>query len=153
MGAAPKNVIEPIAIANIKPPVIVLSPKDKYSEIDIEMISAVVMHEVGNCSRDSKIAVTNLILNRLNDGRFGDTIYDVLHAKGQFTAIHNYYDNEIVPNEDCIEAVKAAIDGEDNSKGALYYCNLSYISDRSTKSWFNSMELVLTLDGQNYYKD
>lgn len=123
-----------------------------YTETEVAMIEAVVMHEVGHCSRESKIAVANIILNRVKDGRFGDSVYEVLHRKGQFDAIHNYYDSEIVPDEACRLAVLDALGGEDNSQGALYYCNTDYIENPETIRWFHSLEFLLELDGQKLYK-
>lgn len=41
--------------------------------------------------------------------------------------------------------------GEDNSNGALYYCNPQYIFSDSVKAWFDSLEVVLKLDGQLFY--
>ena len=118
---------------------------------ELDMIAAVVMHEVGHCSRESKVAVTNVILNRLKDGRFGDSIYDILHQPNQFSAISNYYTPTIPADEACYEAVHAALQGEDNSNGALYYCNPQYIFSDSVRAWFDSLEVVLKLDGQLFY--
>lgn len=78
---------------------------------ELDMIAAVVMHEVGHCSRESKVAVTNVILNRLKDGRFGDSIYDILHQPNQFSAISNYYTPTIPADGACYEAVSAALPG------------------------------------------
>lgn len=123
-----------------------------YTQEEVDMMTAVVMHEVGYCSRESKIAVANVILNRVKDGRFGKTIYDVLHAKNQFTAINNYYAPRIVPDEQCKEAVLAALAGEDNSHGALYFCNPNYVNSARAKVWFAQLDLVFQIDGQNYYR-
>lgn len=122
------------------------------TEEEFRMIAAVVMHEVGHCSRESKIAVTNVILNRLEDGRFGKSIHEILHAPGQFAAISNYYEKELPVDAACIEAVEAALRGEDNSRGAVYYCNPDYVEDPYTRAWFASLEPVLRLDGQVYYR-
>lgn len=123
-----------------------------YTEKEIDMVSAVVMHEVGYCSRESKIAVANVILNRVKDGRFGADIYDVLHRGNQFDAIENYYSRRIPPDEACRAAVISAMMGEDNSHGALYFCNPAYIGSPAARRWFNSLELLFTIDDQNYYK-
>ena len=119
---------------------------------EFNMIAAVVMHEVGHCSRESKIAVTNVILNRVKDGRFGNGIYEVLHQRNQFAAISNYYNPTLPPDDACREAVAAALRGEDNSNGAVYYCNPQYIYDEAVRAWFFSLEKVLELDGQIFYK-
>lgn len=123
-----------------------------YTEQEIDMVSAVVMHEVGYCSRESKIAVANVILNRVKDGRFGANIYEVLHKGNQFGAIENYYSRRIPPDEDCRGAVVSAMLGEDNSRGALYFCNPAYVGSAAARRWFNSLELLFTIDNQNYYK-
>lgn len=123
-----------------------------YTEEEIDMVSAVVMHEVGYCSRASKIAVANVILNRVKDGRFGGNLYEVLHQRNQFGAIENYYSRRIPPDDACREAVIAAMRGEDNSRGALYFCNPAYVNSESARRWFASLELVFVIDNQNYYK-
>lgn len=123
-----------------------------YTEEEIEMVSAVVMHEVGYCSRESKIAVANVILNRVKDGRFGANLYQVLHQRNQFGAIENYYSGRIPTDDACREAVIAAMLGEDNSRGALYFCNPAYVNSEGARRWFASLELVFTIDNQNYYK-
>lgn len=124
----------------------------QFTQTEISMIEAVVMHEVGHCSRESKIAVANVILNRLQDGRFGGSVYEVLHKNGQFEAIHNYYEGEIEPDMECKAAVLDALRGENNSQGALYYCNMDYIQDERTKGWFQSMDFLFELDGQRFYR-
>ena len=124
----------------------------QYTQKEIDMITAVVMQEVGYCSRDSMIAVTNVILNRVKDGRFGETIYDVLHAKNQFNSIKNYYNKQLPPTQSCKSAVIAALNGEDNSSGALYYYAPKYVKSESTIRWFNSKQFLFELDGQNFYK-
>lgn len=123
-----------------------------YTQEEIDMVSAVVMHEVGYCSRESKIAVANVILNRVKDGRFGKDIYEVLHKGNQFGAIKNYYTQRIPTDDACRSAVMAAMMGEDNSRGALYFCNPAYVNSEGARRWFASLELVFTIDGQNYYK-
>lgn len=123
-----------------------------YTREEVDMVSAVVMHEVGYCSRESKLAVANVILNRVRDGRFGADIYEVLHKGNQFGAIENYYSNRIPPDGDCRRTVIAAMMGEDNSRGALYFCNPAYVNSAGARRWFASLELVFTIDNQNYYK-
>lgn len=122
--------------------------KSFYTPKEIDMITAVVMNEVGHCTRPSKIAVTNVILNRVKAGK---SVYDVLHEPGQFTAINNYYSMRLVPNASTKEAVLAAIAGEDNSRGAIFYCNPRFLSNRSLR-FFNSRTYLFTLEGQNFYK-
>lgn len=126
--------------------------KMSFTQREIEMITAVVMQEGGYVSRGTKVALTNVILNRLKDGNFGSSVYEVLHAPGQFGAIHNYYNRTLPPDAACKEAVMSALRGEDNSHGALYYCNPQFVYSPSAIRWFNNLTLVFELDGQKFYR-
>lgn len=132
-------------------PMPVVPEESKYSEIDIAMIEAVVMHEVGYCSEESKIAVTHLILNRVESELFPDTVYEVLHQKGQFGAIHNYYDNELPVDEDTSKAVRQAIETGSTHEAVFYYAP-KYMSNQSVVAWFESLDFQFEIDGQRYFK-
>ena len=122
-------------------------------QIEIEMIESVIHHEVGYCSEESKIAITNIILNRVQHEDFPDTVEEVLKQEGQFTAIHNYYDQELIPDDSTREAVSKALQGTDNSQGALYYYAPEYVSDQSIINWFeNELTFLFELEGQRYFK-
>lgn len=123
-----------------------------YTQTEIDMISAVVMKEVGDCSKESQIAVTNVIINRLKNGGFGDSIYEILHEDGQFESIDNYYDESNKPTQECIDAVIDALTMKDNSLGAIYYCNMDYIDNNEIIEWYESLDFLFELDGQRYYK-
>lgn len=125
--------------------------ESKYSEEDIAMIEAVVMHEVGYCSKESKIAVTHLILNRVESELFPDTVYEVLHQKGQFGAIHNYYDNELPVDEETSKTVRAAIESGSSHEAVFYYAP-KYTNDKKTAAWFESLDFQFEIDGQRYFK-
>ena len=116
------------------------------------MICAVVMGEVGNSSEESMEAVTELIINRVEDGRFGETVYDVLHVENQFESIHNYYDQKLPVSRECREIVRNILECSERSHDALFYSNLEYISDESTLDWFDSLEFCFQLEGQCYFK-
>lgn len=125
--------------------------ESKYSEEDIAMIEAVVMHEVGYCSEESKIAVTHLILNRVESELFPNTVYEVLHQKGQFGAIHNYYDNELPVDEETSKTVRAAIESGSSHEAVFYYAP-KYTNDKKTAAWFESLDFQFEIDGQRYFK-
>ncbi len=123
-----------------------------FTPQEFEMLAAVIEHEVGNCSEQSKIAVANVILNRVRSDRFPDTIYEVLTESDQFTAVFSYYDGSVTPSENTRECALRALSGEDNTNGAVYYYAPQYCSDPNTISWFESMTLCLEIDGQRYFK-
>ena len=86
-----------------------------YTDEEFDMLCYVLQGEVGNCSEQSKIAVANVIINRVKTGRFGSSISDVLTAPNQFTAINGYYSGRNKPTQNTIDCAKRALNGEDNS--------------------------------------
>lgn len=123
-----------------------------YIDKEISMIEHVVMNEVGYCSEESMVTITNIIFNRVNDDRFPDTISEVLHQENQFTAIQNYYNCRLEPTVKVKEIVERVLKGEDNSMGALYYYAPKYVKNLRTINWFESLEFLFELDGQRYFK-
>lgn len=53
-------------------------PEPAYSEADLYVLSHIISAEAGNCSEDMMISVGSVVLNRVTDDRFPDTIYDVV---------------------------------------------------------------------------
>ena len=67
----------------------------------------------------SKILIANVVLNRVKDSRFPDTIYDVVwQTAGGSPQFSPTDDGRIY---DTIEAVDRALAGEDYSQGALFF--------------------------------
>lgn len=121
------------------------------TEHEFEMICAVIEHEVGYVSYESKVAVCDLIINRVLSDDFPDTVAEVLHQSGQFGAIDNYYTNEYPTSSETIRAVFSCLYKQETSHDAIYYANLSYCSNR-VANWFRSLDHEFSLDGQDFYK-
>ena len=115
------------------------------------MLCYVLQGEVGNCSEASKIAVANVVINRVKSGRFGSSIKAVLTAPNQFTAIYGYYSGSPAPSQNTRDCALRALNGEDNSNGAVYYYSPRYCGG-STAAWFESLTFCLEIDGQRYFK-
>lgn len=128
------------------------NPVISYTDEEFDMLCYVLQGEVGNCSEDSKIAVANVIINRVKSGRFGSSIKAVLTAPNQFTAISGYYNGRNKPSKNTIECAERALYGEDNSNGATYYYAPKYCGG-STAAWFESLTFCMELDGQRYFKN
>ena len=121
----------------------------KYTAEEFDMMCYVVQAEVGNCSEAYKIAVANVIINRVKSSRFAyaTSIKAVLTAGGQFDSISNYYSKRNPPNQSTINCCKRALAGEDNSNGAVYYYSPKICG---TIAWFESMQCCLYLDSGLY---
>lgn len=75
-----------------------------YSDNDLYVLSHIISAESGNCSEDMMIAVGSVVLNRVEDERFPNTIEEVVFQPGQYSPTWNgtYY------NEPTDEAVEVA---------------------------------------------
>ena len=73
----------------------------------------------------SKILIANVVLNRVKDSRFPDTIYDVVWQTAggspQFSPTDDGRIYTVSLTDDTIEAVDRALAGEDYSQGALFF--------------------------------
>lgn len=123
----------------------------KYTQEELEMFYWVVEGEVGGCSEASKIAVANVIINRVKSPKFSNSLKGVMTAKNQFTAIKNYYNKRRKPTQSTIDCVNRALNGEDNTNGAIYFYSKKYCS-ASTARWFESLNFCFEIDGQRYFK-
>ncbi len=126
-------------------------PVISYTDEELQMFYYVVEGEAGGCSDKAKLAVANVIINRVQSSKFANTLTGVLTAKGQFTAIKNYYNKSRTPTSSTKDCVKRALAGEDNSNGAIYFYSKRYCS-QSTANWFESLTFCLEVDGQRFFK-
>ena len=74
---------------------------------------------------EGKVAVGAVILNRLQDPAFPDTLIGVLHDADAFEPILNGTFYSKLPSQDCIQAATDALAGADPTDGALYFYNPS----------------------------
>lgn len=122
-----------------------------YTNEELNMLAYVLQGEVGNCSEASKLAVANVIINRVKSPNFPNTISGVLTSGNQFTAISGYYNGTTPPTESTLNCAKRALNGEDNSNGATYYYAPQYCGG-STGSWFETLTFCMELEGQRFFK-
>ena len=101
-----------------EPPMPVL----ELTEEEKTMLLKIGMAERGDAGCTECIAlVMRTILNRVESGRFGNSIRGVLFAESQFTPVATGAYHKAEPNELCEEALAMVIYGWDESQGALYY--------------------------------
>ncbi|WP_156679249.1 cell wall hydrolase [Sphingomonas profundi] len=59
-------------------------------DAELECMAKVVLHEAGNQPRAGQLAVAQLIVNRMESGRFADTACGVVNQPGQFFQTASY---------------------------------------------------------------
>lgn len=92
-----------------------------------------------------QVAVGAVILNRVDDPRFPNTIAGVIYQPGAFTAVS---DGQMFqePGDSALKAARDALNGWDPSGGALYYYNPA----KTTNKWIWSRPIVKVI-GKHYF--
>jgi spore germination cell wall hydrolase CwlJ-like protein len=115
---------------------------------DYILLSKIIQVEAGYETYQSQLAVGSVIMNRVNDDRFPNTIKEVIYQHGQFPPAHNGLLDKSEPNDSVKLAAKAILNGENNVKGALYFYN-----PRVTKSeYWSSLTLIKEIGNHRYVK-
>lgn len=97
---------------------------DVYTADEIYLIQRAVETEVYQCSFDAKTNVASVIFNRIDDGRFGNTVKEIITNPGQFA----YHRTKI--SDSTILAVEYAFEIEDTTDGCL-----AFRSDKNPDKW------------------
>lgn len=106
----------------------------KYGELaeeqycdDLQLLACTVWAEAGNQDVHGKELVADVVLNRVDDPRFPDTIREVIFQKGQFSTVINgaldraYYN----VTQECFDAVSNELLSRNDSE-ALFFCAGNY---------------------------
>ena len=109
-------------------------------EEDLEVLMRIVEAEAGCEDEDGKLLVANVVLNRVNNEKFPDTVTEVVfqREKGvtQFSPVANGKIWKVKISEETASAVGRALEGEDISQGALYFAARKY-ADSDKMRWFD----------------
>lgn len=108
-----------------------------YSQEDYDVLLRIVQAEAGVCDEEGKILVANVILNRVRDDKFPNTIKQVVYQKSQFSPVSNGSIRSVKVTQETRDCVDRALAGEDYSRGALYFMNRSGARSGAA-SWFDS---------------
>ena len=97
----------------------------EVSDSDRKLLAAIIYCEAGNQSMQGKIAVGNVVLNRVNSRKFPNTISKVIYQKGQFTPAGSGWLKKVLNGgkipQSCYEAADRALAGERPVGGAVFF--------------------------------
>lgn len=126
------------------------TPIQQFSITDeeIEMLKYIVEQETRGGSYRHKCIVTNVVLNRVKDSGFPNTVKGVLLQKNQFSSTWNYYQKRNKPDDNTVNAVNDVLNSrvEDESNGALYFHSMS------SDGWFSSLCFIMEMEGHRFFK-
>ncbi len=126
----------------------ILSGDEYYNQDDLFWLSRVIYRESGNQSLEGKIAVGNVVLNRVHSAKFPNTVYEVIFQRGQFTPVSNG-SIHLTPNAESVIAAKLCLDGANTVGNAIYFLNPRY----SPNSWAaRTRTHVATIGAHAFYQ-
>ena len=103
---------------------LVISPEDDYYN-SVELMAKVVEAEAGNQNLLGKRMVADVILNRVRDEDFPDTIVDVIFQENAFSVINNGMYEQVEVSEETWSAVWMELK-EVSYPGLFYFCSAGF---------------------------
>ncbi|WP_379154518.1 cell wall hydrolase [Paenibacillus sp. sgz5001063] len=120
------------------------------SEEDLLLLQKIVMAEAEGEPYQGKVAVANVVLNRLRSANFPDTIHDVIYQKSQFSPVANGRLKRVKPNGDSIKAVAAALSGNKAvTDDTYFFLSLKLAQDLTVH---HSRQYAKTIGNHTFYK-
>ena len=122
----------------------------QYSDEDIRILTTTVVHEAGHTTEQLRQYVAQVVLNRVEDSRFPDTVKGVITQPGQYSTKYATVEaaNAIQATDSkngtyyygiCEDSVKAAMMGQvEMPSNVLYQANFSQGKGVWKSVYFNS---------------
>ncbi len=107
---------------------------------DLYLLAKCVHAEARGEPYVGQVAVAAVILNRVKDAAFPNTISGVIYQPWAFTAVNDGQIN-LEPNSTAYQAAQDALNGWDPTYGCLYYYNPT----TATSKWIFTRQTVVTI--------
>ena len=114
---------------------------------DLNLLARIIYGEGRGEPYRGQVAIGAVILNRVKNSSFPNTIAGVIYQKGAFDAVSDGQIN-MSPDSTAKKAAQDAINGWDPSYGAIYYFNPS----TATSAWIWSRPQVVTIGSHIFCK-
>ena len=118
----------------------VVSNNTSLSAADFDLMSRIVEAEAGGESLTGKIAVANVVLNRVHNETFPNTIHGVIYQSGQFEPVATGTINN-TPSEASKQAVRETMNGNNPVGGALFF----WATSVPKSSWVWTRDITTTI--------
>ena len=139
-GLAADGIVGPLTASKMGLKVKNSSSSGSYNNNDLYLLAKLVHSEARGESYTGQVAVAAVVLNRVDDPRFPNTIAGVIYQPWAFTAI-NDGQFALEPNQTAYQAAKDAMNGWDPTYGAVYYYN----PKTATSAWIRSTKTVTVI--------
>ena len=119
------------------------------STSDAQLMARAINGEARGEPYEGQVAVGAVILNRVKNSKFPNTIAGVIYEPGAFTAVADGQINQpIEEGATVVKAARDAMNGWDPTGGAIYYFNPS----TATNKWIWSRPLIKTIGKHRFCK-
>lgn len=119
------------------------------STSDVQLMARAINGEARGEPYEGQVAVGAVILNRVKDSRFPNTISGVIYQAGAFTAVADGQINVAIEQGSTVyKAAQDAMNGWDPTGGCVYYFNPA----TATNKWIWSRPLVKTIGKHRFCK-
>lgn len=116
---------------------------------NVQLLARAINGEARGEPYEGQVAVGAVILNRVKNPNFPNTIAGVIYEPGAFTAVSDGQINvPISENSTVVKAARDALNGWDPTGGAIYYFN----PDTATNKWIWSRPLIKQIGKHRFCK-
>jgi len=123
------------------------SSSNTTSTSDLNLLARLVYAEARGESYTGQVAVASVVLNRVKNSSFPNTVAGVIYQAGAFSVVNDGQIN-LTPNQTAISAARDALNGWDPSYGAIYYFN----PNTATNSWIWSRPVTVVIGNHRFCK-
>ena len=137
-----KKVVDELSESQSSP-----SPVSRGS-VDRNILAKIIHAEAKGESMNGKIAVGNVVLNRVKSDGFPNTIQEVIYQPGQFDPVRSGSINQ-TPCDDSLNAAKMVLNGDRVvNRDVLYFYN----PETATSDWIFTRKVVTTIGNHAFAK-
>ncbi|MGM0472035.1 MAG: cell wall hydrolase, partial [Bacillota bacterium] len=116
--------------------------QNNFEQQQVMTLARAINGEARGESFRGQVGVGAVILNRVQNSNFANSIREVIYQQGQFSAVSDGQVN-LPPTDSSIQAAKAALLGYDPTGDALYFYN----PEVATKlEWISSRPKIVKID-------
>ncbi len=136
-GLVQDGIVGPLTAAKMGISLSSSSSSSSYNSNDRYLLAKVIYAEARGESYTGQVAIGAVVLNRVKDSRFPNTIAGVIYQPWAFTAVNDGQIN-LEPNSTAYQAADDALNGWDPTYGSVYYYN----PKTATSSWIYTTTYV-----------
>ena len=114
---------------------------------NVNLLAKLIYAESRGEPYTGQVAVGAVVMNRVKNSSFPNTISGVVYQSGAFDAVRDGQIN-LSPDSNAKKAAQDALNGWDSSYGAIYYFNPS----TATNKWIWSRPMTVTIGKHRFCK-